>query len=213
MYTYHCYRMTEIRKIMPKYYTYDGQKYSICFPLEWAINHFEKTGPTECKNCWTYGCDDSVFKQYCDDCHIYEYMGTRITNEYCKAALLQPRHLSEKNESLCFSRIVSDVDDISDISDDDDYWANDHRPDIMYDGIDECKLSIISRIDNLTDRYSDTDSNQYDETHDTSAVMPIFNSLLTELDKETNDDYYLHIEKTVPDLLHEAPLRVYSMSI
>ena len=54
-----------MHKSMPKFYKYNGQKYSICFPIEWATNNFEKTGPLECINCLHYGCTDDVFTTYC----------------------------------------------------------------------------------------------------------------------------------------------------
>ena len=104
---------------MPKYYTYNNQKYSICFPLEWAINHFEQTGPDECEGCFAYGCDDSIFKQYCMDCQVYEYMGSRVTDEYCHAASRQPTHPAEVHNYFYTS-------DISDISDGEDTWTENH---------------------------------------------------------------------------------------
>ena len=63
---------------MPKFYEYNGQKYSICFPIEWATNHFEKTGPYECINCLHHGCDKNVFTNYCINCQECEYYYTRI---------------------------------------------------------------------------------------------------------------------------------------
>lgn len=125
--------MQRLQKAMPKYYTYNNQKYSTCFPLEWAINHFEQTGPDECEGCFEYGCDDSIFKQYCMDCQVYEYMGSRVTDEYCHAASRQPTHPAEVHNYFYTS-------DISDISDDEDTWTENHYLDL--DGIDEYKSSI-----------------------------------------------------------------------
>jgi hypothetical protein len=132
--------MQRMQKAMPKYYTYNNQKYSICFPLEWAINHFEQTGPDECEGCFEYGCDDSIFKQYCMDCQVYEYMGSRVTDEYCHASSRQPTHPAEVHNYF----YTSDLSDISDISDGDDTWTANHYLDM--DGIDEYKSSINTMI-------------------------------------------------------------------
>ena len=67
-----------MHKHMPKFYDYNGQKYSICFPIEWATNHLEQTGPVECMNCLHYGCTYDVFTTYCINCQVYEYNFTRI---------------------------------------------------------------------------------------------------------------------------------------
>ena len=67
-----------MQKGMPRFYDYNGQKYSICFPIEWATNHFEKTGPHECMNCIQYGCVDNVFNNYCMNCQCFVYNYTRI---------------------------------------------------------------------------------------------------------------------------------------
>ena len=128
---------------MPKYYTYNNQKYSICFPLEWAINHFEQTGPDECEGCFEYGCDDSIFKQYCMDCQVYEYMGSRVTEEYCHAASRQPTHPAEVHNYFYTS-------DISDISDGEDTWTENHY--LETDGNTEYKSSVnFAMNETLTD--------------------------------------------------------------
>lgn len=146
---------------MPKYYTYNQQKYSICFPLEWAINHFEQTGPTECADCREYGCDDSIFKQYCDNCQLYEYMGTRTTDEYCHAATRQPTQTIE----IMDSTDMSVMSDISDISDNEASWSgNNYHNNHIYDGNSECKASVISL--------------ESDESRSRSSVMPILHKYL-----------------------------------
>ena len=135
--------MQRLQKAMPKYYTYNNQKYSICFPLEWAINHFEQTGPDECEGCFEYGCDDSIFKQYCMDCQVYEYMGSRVTEEYCHAASRQPTHPAEVHNYFYTS-------DISDISDGEDTWTENHYLDA--DGNTEYKSSVnFAMNETLTD--------------------------------------------------------------
>jgi hypothetical protein len=149
-------RMQCMQKAMPKYYTYNQQKYSICFPLEWAINHFEQTGPSECVDCREYGCDDSVFKQYCYDCQLYEYMGTRVTDEYCDAAIRQPVQYTEIRNSM----------EMSDISDDEDSLSvRSYNADDVYSGNDECKLSVVSMEDE-------------EESMSRSSVMPILQKYL-----------------------------------
>jgi hypothetical protein len=99
---------------MPKFYDYNGQKYSNCFPIEWATNHFEKTGPFECMNCLHYGCVNSIFTTYCINCQEYEYNYTRIVGNNSTIG-----HSHSYNDSD-----ISD-DDISygDISDD-EYNSN-----------------------------------------------------------------------------------------
>jgi len=74
---------------MPQFYDYNGQKYSLCFPLEWATNQLEGTGPTECNTCNIYGCDNGIFKLYCCRCNdqYYQLYHThRVTGEYCISA-------------------------------------------------------------------------------------------------------------------------------
>ena len=65
---------------MPNYYEYNNHKYSIYFPLKWAINHLEKTGPHECLNCLNHGCTNDIFTEYCMNCQEYEYNFTREIN-------------------------------------------------------------------------------------------------------------------------------------
>ena len=50
---------------MPNFYEYAGQKYSINFPVHWAADHKEGTGPFGCDTCKHYGCEDGIFKNYC----------------------------------------------------------------------------------------------------------------------------------------------------
>lgn len=96
-------------KSMPKFYDYNGQQYSICFPIEWATNHFEETGPFECMNCLHYGCTDDIFTNYCLNCQEYEYNFTRVpgNNIICNS-------INQYNLEL--NSIDDDYDNISDIS-------------------------------------------------------------------------------------------------
>lgn len=172
--------MQHIQKAMPKYYTYNQQKYSICFPLEWAINHFEKTGPNECTGCRKYGCDDSIFKQYCNNCQLYEYMGTRTTEEYCHAAMHDQVQCIDLHESIN----ISNVYDYSDDSEDSliDYHYLDEG---IYTGLDECKLSMSS-LDG-------------EESISRSSVMPIF--------QEYFDDSSIINMEVYSGYLHDKPTR------
>jgi len=55
------------------YYSYDDQLYCPTFPLEWAMDHHQDTGPKECKNCAYFGSHLGVFVGYCLNCAQYEY--------------------------------------------------------------------------------------------------------------------------------------------
>ena len=65
-----------MQKGMPNFYEYAGQKYSINFPVHWAANHMEGTGPLDCSTCNEYGCDNGIFKNYCIRCLIDSYPNT-----------------------------------------------------------------------------------------------------------------------------------------
>jgi hypothetical protein len=73
---------TTMQKGMPNFYEYNGQKYSLNFPVHWASNHNEGTGPEECGNCNRYGCDEGIFKQYCGNCQVEYESSPRTTGEY-----------------------------------------------------------------------------------------------------------------------------------
>jgi len=79
-----------------QYYIYNYQFYSINFPLEWAINHYDGTGPLQCKKCQYNGCKDGIFYEYCNDCQLFQYNSNRITTEYCKES---SKHLRGKYSS------------------------------------------------------------------------------------------------------------------
>lgn len=56
-----------------KFYVIDNIKYDIHFPLHWAIDHKEDTGPIQCANCECYGKLNHVFVCYCANCYrVYE---------------------------------------------------------------------------------------------------------------------------------------------
>jgi hypothetical protein len=179
--------MQGLHKAMPKYYTYNNQKYSTCFPLEWAINHFEQTGPEECEGCFAYGCDNSIFKQYCMDCQVYEYMGSRVTDEYCHASSRQPTHPAEVDNYFYTS-------DISDISDGEDTWATNHY--LETDGNDEYKSSLHS----VMNETSTPDDDTYHELYSRSgrpfaAVTPVFYKYPATVSVDT--DYMIDIDENI----------------
>ena len=55
------------------YYMIEQYKYANSFPQEWAMSHFDGTGPECCGNCYDYGSTDGVFLGYCLNCAIYVY--------------------------------------------------------------------------------------------------------------------------------------------
>lgn len=58
-----------------EHYLYDGFWYYYKFPVEWAKDHHEDTGPNNCLNCAYYGTlhNGSVFIGYCMNCvNVYE---------------------------------------------------------------------------------------------------------------------------------------------
>lgn len=98
-------------KQLPNFYEFNHQKYSVCFPLEWATTHLESTGPNECKNCKIYGCDNDIFKQYCYNCQEYIYHGSRISKEYCQSSVNMYKYESNKT-SFEDIQIEDKIDDI-----------------------------------------------------------------------------------------------------
>lgn len=89
---------------MPNFYEYAGQKYSITFPIHWAADHKEGTGPLECDTCKQYGCEDGIFKNYCLRC---------LTNDYPDMERFNSS-FSYTNNNINVS--ISNDDDETDIS-------------------------------------------------------------------------------------------------
>lgn len=58
-------------------YLYDYQWYHENFPVDWAVNHKEGTGPGQCMNCADYGSINGIFIGYCANCADYDYGGER----------------------------------------------------------------------------------------------------------------------------------------
>jgi hypothetical protein len=62
-----------------EYYTISNKNivYIGTFPIEWALNHEEDSGPECCSNCHSYGSINGVFIGYCMNCALYVYEGKR----------------------------------------------------------------------------------------------------------------------------------------
>jgi hypothetical protein len=58
-------------------YFHDYICYHKNFPEEWAVNHRNGTGPSQCENCFEYGSVNGVFIGYCVNCAQYDYSGKR----------------------------------------------------------------------------------------------------------------------------------------
>lgn len=137
-----------MHKSMPKFYEYNGQKYSICFPIEWATNHFEKTGPLECINCLHYGCTDDVFTTYCINCQEYEYNFTRVPGD--NSINLYNLELNSND----------DYDNISDISENESFLDN-------ISSVMPIHIPYVKNMDVLSSTTSTTSYN-YSEFYDSN---------------------------------------------
>jgi len=58
-------------------YLLDGVWYHHRFPMAWAIDHVEGTGPVDCNNCACFGSVNDIFIGYCANCADYQYEGKR----------------------------------------------------------------------------------------------------------------------------------------
>ena len=138
-----------MHKSMPKFYDYNGQKYSICFPVEWATNHFKKTGPHECINCLHYGCTDDVFTSYCINCQEYEYNFTRV-----------PGNNNSINQYNFELNSIDDYDNISDISENESFLDN-------ISSVMPIHIPYVKNMDVLSSTTSTTSYN-YSEFYDSN---------------------------------------------
>lgn len=66
-----------IRIIDDVSFTYDGIRYFLYFPYEWATSTHPGTGPKQCRSCQVHGIVDDLFIGYCSDCSNYMYDNTR----------------------------------------------------------------------------------------------------------------------------------------
>ena len=138
-----------MHKSMPKFYEYNGQKYSICFPIEWATNHFEKTGPHECINCLHYGCTDDVFTSYCINCQEYEYNFTRV-----------PGNNNSINQYNFELNSIDDYDNISDISENETF--------LDISSVMPIHIPYVRTVDVLSSTTSSTTSYDYSDLYDSN---------------------------------------------
>lgn len=140
-----------MHKSMLKFYEYNGQKYSICFPIEWATNHFEKTGPLECINCLHYGCTDDVFTTYCINCQEYEYNFTRVPGD---------NSINLYNLELNSNDDYDNISDISDISENESFLDN-------ISSVMPIHIPYVKNMDVLSSTTSTTSYN-YSEFYDSN---------------------------------------------
>mgnify|MGYP005623612827 FL=1 len=149
MYTNLIITFITMHKSMPKFYDYNGQKYSICFPIEWATNHFEKTGPHECINCLHYGCTDDVFTSYCINCQEYEYNFTRV-----------PGNNNSINQYNFELNSIDDYDNISDISENETF--------LDISSVMPIHIPYVRTVDVLSSTTSSTTSYDYSDLYDSN---------------------------------------------
>ena len=118
------------------------------------------------------------------DCQVYEYMGSRVTDEYCHAASREPTHHAEVHNYFYTS-------DISDISDGEDTWTANHYLD--NDGIDEYKSAINPAMNETSSHDDDTYHEQYSRSgRPFAAITPVLYKYPSEGSIDT--DYVINIE-------------------
>jgi hypothetical protein len=66
-----------VRMIDDVSFSYDGIRYFLYFPYEWATSTHPGTGPKQCRSCQVHGIVDDLFIGYCCDCASYMYDHTR----------------------------------------------------------------------------------------------------------------------------------------
>lgn len=54
-------------------YLHNGHWYHSTFPVEWAENHLDGTGPGSCSICDKYGFRNGAFIGYCASCVAFKY--------------------------------------------------------------------------------------------------------------------------------------------
>lgn len=100
-----------MQKGMPNFYEYAGQKYSINFPVHWAANHMEGTGPLDCSTCNEYGCDNGIFKNYCIRCLIDSYPNTdRYTGDHLSTTADMDVDCDDDDITTIISDCTEDID-------------------------------------------------------------------------------------------------------
>lgn len=155
-----------MQKGMPNFYEYAGQKYSITFPIHWAADHKEGTGPLECDTCKQYGCEDGIFKNYCLRC---------LTNDYPDMERFNSSFsYTNNNINVSISNDDDDETDISVISEYTDDIENGIGCNRCYScvtgGSGPCVLDLESSID------SEKETNVIDPEIDNNMLLSRINS-------------------------------------
>ena len=101
------------------YYTYNNELYAPTFPVEWAQNHLEKTGPEYCIRCKIYGHWNGVFVGYCSACAT-DYNGERGNGFIFYGEEKGDNEENKENTKSAFNTYLKDVD-FSEIGDIDLY--------------------------------------------------------------------------------------------
>jgi hypothetical protein len=146
-----------MQKGMPNYYEYNGHKYSLWFPVEWAVTHIEGTGPQYCNLCKNFGCDNEIFKKYCDKCSEHYSDNPRNTGEVCRSS----------------SFVYNDDDDISSIiSNDNDEGIGCNRCySCVTGGAGRCVLTGLDTDCEDVDIISNETSNDNDNDNDNDTII------------------------------------------
>jgi hypothetical protein len=127
------------------------------------------------------------------DCQVYEYMGSRVTDEYCHAASRQPTHPAEVHNYFYTS-------DISDISDVEDTWLDNHYLDT--DGNDEYKSSVNFAINETSTPEDDMYPEPY--SRECATVAPILHKYPVTV--SIDGECMLNLEENLGQL-HYPPFR------
>jgi hypothetical protein len=89
-----------------RYYVIDDIKYSINFPIVWALDHKSyikdgieipdsRSGPKDCLNCKEFGKINGLFAFYCANCAEYVYNGTRRGIEYYNESTITTEQIQD----------------------------------------------------------------------------------------------------------------------
>jgi len=117
-----------------KYYSYDDELYDIHFPIEYAQNHWNNSGPKNCMNCADFGSWRCVFIGYCRNCAEYIYKFER-GNGMINYGLEHPGD-PEKSIYNTYLKYV-DLEDVGDIDMNPSHILNnsDNNNDIIIDDL------------------------------------------------------------------------------
>ena len=131
-----------------KYYTYDNELYDIHFPIEYAKNHLDVSGPKKCMNCADYGSWRGVFIGYCANCaDIYNF-------ERGNGMLWNGIENQGHPEKSIFNTYLKDVDleDVGDIEMNPSHIITDMNIDDIYNENDDGdQLYIMDDEDETND--------------------------------------------------------------